>query len=551
MTMDISGWSTRLTAEMAARYSASGAWRNLTIADRARDWAARTPDAIAVIDEDVRLSYAQLFRRAAALANTLRAQGLQPGDVVSFQLPNWHEAMIINLAASITGLVVKPIVPIYRDAEVGFILADARTRVLFTPESLRSANYVDMVERLRPSLPRLEHVVLVRARMEGYVAFDDWSPTSDAPIAEMGDRPVVDPNAVKLVLYTSGTTGVPKGVLHSHNSLGAEIDAFSKLLSLTPADVAFMPSPVTHIAGYLYGMELLFACGMKTLLMNRWNAAEAVDLIARHEATFAAAATPFLAELVSELESRDAQLPSLKFFGCGGAPVAPDTIDRARTVLPNCATSRAYGATEAPTVSVGIVPGDPIELSATTDGSIVNHEVRIVDLATGETLAPGLEGEIVTRGPEVMLGYTSSDATDEAFDADGFFHTGDLGFISHDSYITVSGRKKDIIIRGGENISPKEIEDVLHRHPAVAEAAVVAMPHVRMGETPCAFVVVREGYALRFDEMISFLESHKVAKQKFPEKLVVAGELPHNAAGKVMKNILKLKLAEQTGMSPR
>ena len=543
MTIDISGWETRLTDEMVSRYSASGAWRGLTIADRLKDWASRTPDAVAIVDGETSLTYAAFYSRSLGLANIFLEQGLEPGDIVSFQLPNWYEAMIINTAAAMTGLIVNPIVPIYRDAEVGFILDDAKARVLFIPESLRSTNYVEIIERLRPQLPKLEHVVLVRARRDGYQAFDDWmSQADETKGTETLDLPTVDPNAVKLVLYTSGTTGVPKGVLHSHNTLGAEIDAFVHQRALTSTDVVFMPSPITHIAGYLYGMELLLACGMKTVYMERWNAAEAVDLIARHEASFTAAATPFLAELVLELERRGGKLPSMRFFGCGGAPVAPDIVERASVVLPNCETTRAYGATEAPTVSYGVVPGDPIGLAATTDGSIVNHDVRIVDIATGKLVDEGQEGEIVTRGPEVMLGYANPAATAEAFDEEGFFHTGDLGFISHGTYITVTGRMKDIIIRGGENIAPKEIEDVLHRHPAVREASVVAMPHERLGETPCAFIVLNQGGALGLDEMIAFLEQHKVAKQKFPEKLVIAEELPHNAAGKVLKHILKAQL---------
>lgn len=539
MAIDISGWETRLTDETVARYSASGAWSNLTIADRLLDWASRTPDAVAVVDGDSSLTYGDLLDRSRRLAETLLRQGLKPGDVISFQLPNWFEAMIINIAAAMTGLVVNPIVPIFRDAEVGFILGDARTRALFIPESIRSTNYVEMIERLRPKLPLLEHVVLVRSRHDGYALFDEWLATDGNGATTL---PAVDPNAVKLVLYTSGTTGVPKGVLHSHNTLGAEIDAFVHRRSLTSADVVFMPSPVTHIAGYLYGMELLLACGMRTVFLDRWSAGEAVDLIARHQASFTAAATPFLAELVVELERRTMKLPSMRFFGCGGAPVAPDIVERARRVLPHCETTRAYGATEAPTVSYGIVPGHPMDLAATTDGSIVNHDVRIVDPATGKGLEEGREGEIVTRGPEVMLGYTTPAATAEAFDEDGFLHTGDLGFISHGTYITVTGRMKDIIIRGGENIAPKEIEDVLHRHPAVLEASIVGMPHERLGETPCAFVVLKDGGELGFDELVAFLEQHKVAKQKFPEKLVIAGELPHNAAGKVLKHILKSQL---------
>lgn len=540
---DISGWRTRLTDGMIAEYTATGKWLGLTIGDRARYWASETPDVVAVVEGEVSLTYKELFGRAVTLARTFLARGLRPGHVVSFQLPNWHEGMVINIAAALTGVIVNPIVPIFRDTEVGFIMKDARTRVLFIPETLRSMNYVEMIERLRPGLPDLEHVVLVRSTRQGYDAFEDWCPNAGDVLGESDvDFPSVNANAVKLVLYTSGTTGVPKGVLHSHNTLGAELDAFKHFRALTSSDIVFMPSPITHISGYLYGLELLFVAGMKVVFLDRWNAAEAVDLISLHQATFTAAATPFLVEIVSELERRHSSLPSLKYFGCGGASVAPDAVERALIVLPNCQASRAYGATEAPSVSMGVADGDPPELGVVTDGVIVNHEVRILDTSTGAVLPEGREGEIATRGPEIMLAYADFEATVQSFDADGFFRTGDLGFISHGAYITITGRIKDIIIRGGENIAPKEIEDVLYRHPAVSEVAIVAMPHPRLGETPCAFIVLADKQSFDFEGMIAFLESHKVAKQKFPEKLIIAEELPRNAAGKVLKHVLKARL---------
>lgn len=237
-------------------------------------------------------------------------------------------------------------------------------------------------------------------------------------------------------------------------------------------------------------------------------------------------------------------LPALRRYGCGGSPVPPEVIARAWRLLPNCVTARGYGCSEAPTVTMGLAEGDPPELGATTDGAIYNNEVRIVDLLTGEPCPPGRAGEILARGPEVMLGYKNAAHNEEAFDADGFFRTGDIGSLSHGTYLTISGRKKDIIIRGGENISPKEIEDALHRHPAVLEAAVVAMPHPRMGETPCAFLVLREGMTLDFEEVTAFLDGERLAKQKFPERIVIAPDLPHNAAGKVLKHLLKAQLAD-------
>ncbi|SCU91264.1 putative acid-CoA ligase [Cupriavidus necator] len=552
MGKDVSGWSTRLTAEIVARYTASGHWTGITLGHCAQERARTAPERIAVVDGSTVLSFGQLFEQGVRLAMALRRRGLKPGEVVSFQLPNWHEAMVINLAAAIGGFVCNPIVPIYRDAEVSFILKNSHTRVLFMPDAFRSIDYVEMVERLRPGLPDLRDVVLVRAPRPGYTAFADWLADDCAePFAAAASFAGADANAVKLLLYTSGTTGAPKGVLHSHNTLRAEIDAAIRLRSLGPDDVVFMPSPVTHITGYLYALELPFAAGMKVVLMDRWNVAEGVDLMARHRATFSVGATPFLLELVAEVERRGLTLPSLRQYGCGGAPVPPEAIERARTVLPNCATFRGYGCSEAPTVSSGVAQGDPVELGATTDGRIYNHEVRIVDAVTGEPLAAGQPGEIVTRGPEVMLGYTKPADNDDAFDEEGFFHTGDLGVVDARGYLTVTGRKKDLIIRGGENISPKEIEDVLHQHPAVGEAAVVAMPHARMGETPCAYVVVRAGASLDFEAKVAFLETANLARQKIPEQLVLLDELPHNAAGKVLKHVLRARAAGDAARAAR
>jgi acyl-CoA synthetase (AMP-forming)/AMP-acid ligase II len=544
MKTDVSGWVTRLDDRMIAKYTKSGQWTGVTLLNCALKRVEEDPHQVAVVDGNVQMTFPQLLDQSFRLASAMRRRGVHPGDVVSFQLPNWHETLVINLAASIGGFICNPIVPIYRDAEVGFILKNSRTKVLFIPEAFRGTDYLAMVDRLRPDLSELNHVVLVRSSRDGRVSYTEWLDEAEAET----DFPEVDPNAVKLLLYTSGTTGEPKGVLHSHNTLRAEIDAVIRFWSLTSEDVVLMPSPVSHITGYLYALELPFASGLKAVLMDRWIAGDALQLIAEHKVSFSIGATPFLVELVSEVEKQAKSLPSLRLYGSGGAPVPPEVVRRTTAVLPNCRTFRVYGSSEAPTVSLGIASGDPVELGATTDGCIFNHDVRIVDAVTGEVLKPGQDGEIVTCGPEVMLGYTNTKYSEEAFDADGFFHTGDLGYVDSEGYITVSGRKKDLIIRGGENISPKEIEDVLHQHPAIQEAAVVAMPHARMGETPCAYVVLKSGEDLDFTAMAVFLEEAKLARQKFPERLFIVDELPHNASGKVLKHILRARSANDAAL---
>ena len=540
MHTDVSGWVTRLDDEAVGRYTRSGAWRGVTLADHAVREAERVPDRVAVIEGGQSVTYGQVLSEAYRLVGAFNALGLQAGDVISFQLPNWIETVAINVAAALAGLIVNPIVPIYRESEVRYILADSRARVFFIPEHFRSFDYPAMAQRLRPQLPVLREVVVVRGRAPGLHTYDELLALGGA---ERATRNRTDANAIKLVLYTSGTTGNPKGVLHSHNTIMSEIDAVIDYWGIDSQDVVLMPSPVTHITGYLYALEIAFAAGVKVVFMERWNAAEAVDLIARHGVTFSVGATPFLKELVAETEKRGLTLPSLRLFMSGGAPVPPELIYRASKVLSGCLTFRVYGSTEAPTVTLGIRSRVDADLGATTDGRIVNHDVRICDPATGEVLSGSADGEICTRGPEMMLGYTDWQQTLESFDADGYFHTGDLGHRVNDDFITVSGRKKDLIIRGGENISPKEIEDVLHQHPAIKEVAIVAMPHERMGETVCAFVIAQPGRTVDVPALAAYLEQAGLARQKFPERVELVDDLPRTASGKVQKNVLRDRVA--------
>jgi len=537
-----SAWQTRLATNAAAGFVKSGKWAGVTLFQQAAYQARTRGTATAIVDGSNSRTFDEIMQESQILAAWFCQFGLVPGEVISFQLPNWSETIVINLAASICGLVVNPIVPIYRDAEVGYILRNSRTRLLFICETFRTTDYVKMVENLRPSLPDLRAVVVVRGKKSNsdvlsYGECSEGAPLS-LPATDIAKK-LQDPNAVKLLLYTSGTTGRPKGVLHSHNTIQSEIDAVGKFWGIQSNDVILMPSPVTHITGYIYGIEMMSSFGCKTVFMDKWDAEQAAELISQHKVTFSIGATPFLRELVGVLERRGETRPSLRLFACGGAPVAPDDIRRARTVLPNCLAFRVYGSSEAPTVTAGVAPGDSFELGATTDGAILNSEVKIVSPETGETICDGTEGEILVRGPEVMLGYIDWEDTNEAFDKDGFFRTGDLGFISHARYLTISGRKKDLIIRGGENISAKEVEDILQTHPAIAEVAVVAMPHKRMGETPCAFVVLNKGDGLTLEEIQHFLEKTKLAKQKFPEKLFLLDSMPTTASGKVLKHVLR------------
>ena len=535
MRTDVSGWQVRLDDALIERHVQSGAWQNKTIADVARALAAREPQRVTHVFEGRAWTIGELVLEADALAASLRGMGLRPGDVVSFQLPNWVEALVIDLAAAMLGLVVAPIVPIYRDAELAYMLADAGVKAAFVPGDYRGVDYMAMMGRLAPQLPALQHICSVRLPPGQRDAASYELMTGAGK--RLGSAPPVDPNAVKLILYTSGTTGRPKGVLHSHNSMEYAVRRAIEHWGQGDGDTILMASPVTHITGYGSGLELPIQSGMRAVFMERWNAAEGVALIEREQVTMSMGATPFLQELQAEAEKQGKRLPSLRAYACGGAAVPPALVRKARQVFENCRAFRVFGASEVPLTTLGFVGDDQVDLAAETDGEIVHYEVRVVD-DEGRDLPSGVEGEICARGPAMMLGYADPQQTAESFDAGGYFRTGDLGHVTPERAIVITGRKKDLINRGGEKISAKEVEDILHRHAAIDEAAVVAMPHERLGETVCAFVTLKAGQSLDFDQLIAHVGA-TVARQKHPERLVVLDALPRTATGKIRKDLLR------------
>lgn len=513
-----------------AAYAGSDAWDARTIAQQACALCEDDPDFIAIVDDTRAFSRAEILTEAEALSVAMQDRGLRPGDVVAFQVPNWYEAMVINLACAMSGLVVNPIVPIYRDHEVAQMLGDCGARAIFVAASFRKFDYAAMAARIAGDLPALDHVFTVRG--DGP---DDYVAMVEAGRGRTFALPDVDPFGVKMVLYTSGTTGRPKGVLHSHVSIARILRESGDYWGLKPGEATLMPSPVTHVSGYANGLEAPFICGTRTVLMESWNAQDAVALIKAHELVGTVAATPFLVELAATAREHGERLESFRFFACGGAAVPDDLVPSANAAFENCRAFRVFGASEVPLVTFGW-PRDEL-LAATTDGRIVDYDVRIVDHEDRD-VGDGDAGEILARGPAMMLGYADEKQTREAITADGYFRTGDIGIRAANGALTITGRKKDLIIRGGENISAKEIEDVLHRHPHVREAAVVAMPHARLGEGVCAYVIARSG-ELTAEELARHVADSGLAKQKIPERFEFREDFPRTAAGKVRKDMLR------------
>lgn len=515
-----------------------GLWVHTTLADALRSAAQASPRRITLVDGDIRLDCATLYTQANALAAALLAR-MPSGSVVSFMLPNWHEAAVIYLGATLAGMVVNPILPSLRDHDLRFILDDAGTAMLFVPHSYGGHDYPAMLDRVAAALSRPPEVVVLRGEAGRHTPYDSLL---QRPAPGAAVLPALDPDSVRMILYTSGTTRRPKGVLHTHNSMHALICQIRDHWMIAPGDTFLVPSPIAHIGGSIYAFECPLLLGTTAVLMDRWDAPEAVALMDSQRCTHMAGATPFLQQLVSAAERAHTRLPDLKVFICGGASVSPALIRRAADYFGHAAITRVYGCTEVPVATVGAPRPDEAAAAADTDGRPGIAEIK---LAAHES-APAGDGEICVRGPQMLRGYLHPEDGAESFDAAGFFRTGDLGRWvssgSEDQYLVVTGRAKDVIIRSGENISAKEVEDLLADHPGIAEIAVVGLPDDRTGERACAVIVPAGGANPDVASLLDLLVSKGVAKFKAPEQVELWDALPKNDAGKVLKHRIRAAL---------
>jgi cyclohexanecarboxylate-CoA ligase len=519
----IGGRAVRWDDERSAEAYARGWWVRDTLADSLADAAQRTPQRVVLLDGDCQVDCQSLHAQATALAQAM-LERIPIGSVVSFMLPNWHEAAVIYLAATLAGMVVNPILPSLRDHELHFILNDANTRMIFVPSVFGRHDFASMLTRVVGQMESPPEVVVVR---------DGASlPEPCAPTVEL---PTLDPDAVRMILYTSGTTGRPKGVLHSHNSMHALITQLRDHWQVQPGDRFLVPSPIAHIGGSIYAFECPLLLGTSAVLMDRWDADTAVRLIHDNQCTHIAGATPFLEHLLAAAERAGTRLPELKLFVCGGASVSPSLIRWAADYFERAAVTRVYGSTEVPVTTVG-APLDP-DHAADTDG---RAGFATIDLR-------GASGEIHARGPQMLVGYLHPDDEAESFDADGYFSTGDLARWVDGDYLVVTGRAKDLIIRNGENIAPKEIEDLLIGHPGIAEIAIVGLPDARTGERTCAVIVPTDQPEPDVAGIRDFLQSRGVAIFKAPEQVVIWDALPRNDAGKVLKHQIQAALTATDG----
>lgn len=526
----------RWSEEKAAHAYARGLWVRHTLADTLRQAARQTPHRVLLIDGDRRIECETLCAQATALAQAMLTR-VEVGSVVSFMLPNWHEASVVYLAATLAGMVVNPILPSLRDRELLFILKDVDCRLIFVPSSFRQQDYAAMMSRVIAQLPRPPDVVVVRGDPRGHTPYESLMQQNGVG----KDWPALDPDAVRMVLYTSGTTGRPKGVLHSHNSIHALICQVRDNWLIDPGDTFLVPSPVGHITGSFCAVECPLLLGTTALLMDHWNANDAVRLVNAERCSHIVGATPFLDQILAAAHQAGTHLPSLKLFACGGASVPPSLIYNAAAYFDRAVVMRVYGSTEVPLVTVGATGHDDVAHAAVTDGHADLAEIKLVD----HPAAPAGEGEIYARGPQMLVGYLNPDDEAEAFDSVGYFRTGDVAKWVDDAYLVVTGRAKDIIIRNGENISPKEVEDLLIGHPDIVEVAIVGLPDPRTGERACAVIVPRALPGPDVASLRSFLDAQGLATFKVPEQVVIRDALPKNDAGKVLKHQIRAELSRR------
>jgi cyclohexanecarboxylate-CoA ligase len=521
---------------------AQGLWHERTINDDLVRCLQLCPDKLAltamqVESGDIRsFTYRELDAMANRIAVGLTKLGIGHNDIVSVQLPNWWQFTVTYLACSRIGAVINPLMHIFRERELSFMLKHGESKIIIAPKTFRGFDYEAMIEGLRPVLPHLQHIVAVGG--SGNNSFDHLlaNPANDQPFTPR----LPTPDDITQLIYTSGTTGEPKGVMHSANTTMANIIPYAKRLQLGADDVILMASPMAHQTGFMYGLMMPIMLQASVVLQDVWEPKFAVNLMRKHAVTFTMASTPFLTDLAKTVAETGLQIDSLKTFLCAGAPIPGPLVEQARKTFKAKVVS-AWGMTENGAVTL-INLTDDDERAVNTDGCpLVGVEIKTVDDA-GSRTATGLAGKLLLRACSNFGGYLKRPHLNGT-DAEGWFDTGDIARIDERGYVRITGRSKDVIIRGGENIPVVEIEALLYRHPSVAQIAIVAIPDERLGERAIAVVVCKPHTSLTFEEMTQFLQDHKVAKTYVPEKLILRDAMPSTPSGKIQKFKLREMLS--------
>lgn len=528
-----------------AEMEAKGFWLNRTAEDYLDERLARSPDALAMTaitaaTGDRRdLTWAELDLLGDRAAIGLRKLGVGRNDVVACQLPNSWQFVALYLGCSRVGAVFNPVMHIFRQRELSFILAHGEAKVFVAPKVFNKFDHEEMAEGLKPGLPHLEQVVILGGKGANNFEALLCNPDFDAERASISRDDRLGPNDVMQLVYTSGTTGEPKGVMHTPNTLFSNLAPFAERLKITANDVIMMASPMAHQTGFMYGLLLPLMLGARSVLMDSWNKTLAAKLVESEGVTWTMASTPFLMDLTSAVEEEGTDSSTLRIFLCAGTVIPGPVVERAQKVL-GARVISAWGMSENGAVTT-VRLEDPDDMSAKSDEiPLPGVELQIRD-ADGAPVSTGTEGDIYLRACSNFGGYLKRPDLN-GMDEDGWFETGDRGRVDENGFLRVCGRSKDIIIRGAENIPVIEVEAEIYKHPAVAMVAVVGYPDERLGERACAVITPKPGQTLTLEEIQAFLKDRGVTKQYWPERLELRDTLPMTASGKIQKFALREEL---------
>ena len=530
-----------LVQEPDSVYYRDGWWRDRLVIDDLRDHASERPDDVATVTYSAdggwteRLSFAELDHAVDSIAAGLIELGVQQGDPVCFQLPNWWQFTAIHLACSRIGAISCPIVPILRRREVEYILKVLRARVFILPRSFRGHDTAALGAAVLATVDTLEHLFTIDGPRGSGGPFErHFLDRTDAQIPRdllAERRPGVDD--VAAIQFTSGTTGEPKGVMHTHNSLHASTRLVPWALELDSSDVVMMPSPLAHASGFLYGVLMPVSWGMKVVYQDVWDAERMLELIDAEHGTWTIGSPPFVMDTIRACESLGRDARPLRFFSCAGAPIPRHLVDETARVT-GAELASQWGLTE--TGAVTITPLGTEGRARHSDGvTSPAMEVRIADEA-GNDVPVGTSGRLLTRGASQFVGYFErSELTRAVVDAAGWLDSGDLASIDSDGFVSLTGRAKDIVIRGGENIPVVEVEEALFQHADVKDVAIIGLPDRRLGERACAVIEPMPGHTPTLVDLVAYLDGLGFAKQFWPERLELVRELPRTPVGKVQK----------------
>ncbi len=535
----------RYSTEQIATYYAEGLWRDDTMFGALEQQATERPDKVFLSDATTSCTFAELHDAALRLAAGLARRGIGYGDRVAVQLPNWTEFATIAVALARIGAIIVPIMPIYRRDEVSYITQSAAVKAVFTAGEFRKFGHARMFADINAGGGAIDSIFVVRGEpVPGTIAYADVPVDSSpaAAAAELGPQP--SPDDPFVIVFSSGTTSQPKGCLHTFNTMACGARLLGKAWQYSAADVQFGPSPVTHTTGLVTSILLPMLYGAGSHIMEIWEPREGLERIAKFGCTGAVTATTFLQMLLNVYDPDVHDASSMRFWVSAGAPIPGSFVEAARQAIPNMAVLSLYGRTENITTTMCTLADDPAR-SLTSDGTALpGQEVRIVD-AEGREVPRGEEGDIAYRGSMNSLEYINQpEATAAMYTADGFSRSGDLAVMDADGYVRITGRLKDIVIRGGLNISVRQVEDLLTAHPAVGAVAVVGMPDETMGERVCCYLVPAAGAEPpTLGQIRDYLLGAGLAIQKVPERLEIVTELPMTATGKIQKHLLRADIA--------